>query len=343
VTEILRGVFSFLVRKRLLADALLLSKDMVRVFLAAGLDSSAHKVLASVTIIQLAQGDAVQVTTVRRSGTRSPISLRVQPSIKSQAQQTYLQEHMNVQGYLESRECVLADELTMAFSGTDIDKLDAAKRSPEMNYLDYEVQQLGKTLSLFDAALLEDAPVTSVKGARPPPPSASGKAGGGSSGSGSDKSSLFAKPSAKAAPPAVPSSAGRPSPPPPPPLPAPFSASPARSGARDAAAVSSQDGEGSEAGDLGAALQELDSLSIHSDGEEEGGDAVEQRLRALRSEEERGYGQLSGKFTQASTHPSGEGMLAELSPETEEALEQAMGNPLEPDQAEEEEEELDLS
>jgi hypothetical protein len=79
VTEILRGVFSFLVRKRLLADALLLAKDMVRVFQEAGLESSAHKVLASVTIIQLAQGDAVQVRSC--SLCSSDIALNASPPL----------------------------------------------------------------------------------------------------------------------------------------------------------------------------------------------------------------------------------------------------------------------
>ena len=67
-----------------------------------------------------------------------------------QAQQTYLQEHMNVPGYLSSKECELADNLTMAYSANDIEKLDKAKHSPEMHYLDYEVQRLSKELSIFD-------------------------------------------------------------------------------------------------------------------------------------------------------------------------------------------------
>ena len=46
---------------RLFPEALALSKEMVRVFQAAELESAVFKVLASVTVIQLAQGDAVQV------------------------------------------------------------------------------------------------------------------------------------------------------------------------------------------------------------------------------------------------------------------------------------------
>lgn len=59
--DILRNCFSFLVRQRMFAEALLLSKDMIRVFQAAELESAVFKVLASVTVIQLALGDAVQV------------------------------------------------------------------------------------------------------------------------------------------------------------------------------------------------------------------------------------------------------------------------------------------
>lgn len=59
--EILRNSFSFLVRQRVFAEALVLSKEMVRVFQAAELESAVFKVLASVTIIQLAQGDPVKV------------------------------------------------------------------------------------------------------------------------------------------------------------------------------------------------------------------------------------------------------------------------------------------
>lgn len=59
--EILRNCFSFLVRARLFSEALVLSKEMVRVFQAAELESAVFKILASVTVIQLAQGDAVKV------------------------------------------------------------------------------------------------------------------------------------------------------------------------------------------------------------------------------------------------------------------------------------------
>ena len=59
--EILRNHFSFLVRSRLLNEAIAASALMVQVFLASQLENSAFKVLASVTVIQLSQGDAVKV------------------------------------------------------------------------------------------------------------------------------------------------------------------------------------------------------------------------------------------------------------------------------------------
>lgn len=119
-------------------------------------------------------------------------------------------------GYLQSRECVLADDLTMAFSSEDLEKLDAAKRSPEMHYLDYEVQQLGKGLTLYDPVFLTPAPASVIA----PAAHSAVKASPTQSGS---KSDLFGKPVAPAAPPtqASPTTrAGRPSPPPPPPPPA---------------------------------------------------------------------------------------------------------------------------
>jgi len=57
------------------------------------------------------------------------------------------------------RECVLADDLTMAFSSNDIDKLDKVKKLPEVNYLDFEVQRLCKGLSLFDSIYTDDTPI----------------------------------------------------------------------------------------------------------------------------------------------------------------------------------------
>lgn len=182
--DIIRNIFSFLVRNRLLDDALAFAPDMVQIFQICKLETAVYKVLASVTVIQLAQGDAVK------------------------AQQTYLQEHLNVPGYLSSRECELADNLTMAFSANDLEKLDKAKRSPEMHYLDFDVQSLGKTLSLFDACFTDDSHVEKLPSL--PKPSHTATATDSTSG----KGDLFAKPAPKGA------SSPAHNKPPPPPLPA---------------------------------------------------------------------------------------------------------------------------
>lgn len=62
VPDILRNVFAFLVRNRLLNEALAFAPDMVQILEKCKLETSVFKVLASVTVIQLAQGDAVKVS-----------------------------------------------------------------------------------------------------------------------------------------------------------------------------------------------------------------------------------------------------------------------------------------
>ena len=153
-------------------------------------------------------------------------------------------------GYLQSRECELADNLTMAFSSNDPDKLDAAKRSPEMHYLDYEVQQLGKGLSLFDELFTSDAPVVPVASR-----STAAATGGALPGSRSD---LFSKTSSTRSvgtssnlPPAPPISSNSTAAPP---------AAPATAAAEEEVAEEEeQEGGGS------AALADLDALQIDDD------------------------------------------------------------------------------
>jgi hypothetical protein len=62
--------------------------------------------------------------------------------------------------YLKSKECELADSLILAFQSSDREKLEQAKRSVEMNYLDVEMQKMGRSLVLFDECYLDsDLPV----------------------------------------------------------------------------------------------------------------------------------------------------------------------------------------
>ena len=161
-------------------------------------------------------------------------------------------------GYLNSRECELADNLTMAYSANDIEKLDKAKKSPEMHYLDFEVQKLGKTLSLFDECFTDDTPIhlsNSNKGLPPAkpvvkPPAASTVATSGTSGG---KSDLFAKPAPKtSASTSAASNSNKPPPPPPPPAPAP-----------EADSDNEEEAEGGAPADLG-------DVEIPEDGDDEG-------------------------------------------------------------------------
>lgn len=65
--------------------------------------------------------------------------------------------------YLKSKECELADSLILAFQSSDREKLEQAKRSVEMNYLDVEMQKMGRSLVLFDECYLDsDPPVLTV-------------------------------------------------------------------------------------------------------------------------------------------------------------------------------------
>ena len=152
---------------------------------------------------------------------------------------------MNVPGYLQSRECELADNLTMAFSSNDPDKLDAAKRSPEMHYLDYEVQQLGKGLSLFDELFTSDAPVVPVASR-----STAAATGGALPGSRSD---LFSKTSSTRS---VGTSSNLP---PAPPISSNSTAVP------PTAPAAAEEVAEEEEGDTSAALADLDALQIDDD------------------------------------------------------------------------------
>jgi len=67
VPDIVRNMFSFLVRNRLLNEALAFAPDMAKILENCKLETSVFKVLASVTVIQLAQGDAVKVRTTTHS------------------------------------------------------------------------------------------------------------------------------------------------------------------------------------------------------------------------------------------------------------------------------------
>lgn len=108
----------------------------------------------------------------------------------------------------------------MAFSSNDQEKLEKAIKSPEMRYLDYEVQAVGKTLSLFDACFTDDTPTEEKLPSLPKPsftaPAAVATASTSASG-GSGKSDLFAKPASKAGSTSVSNASASPANKPPPP------------------------------------------------------------------------------------------------------------------------------
>jgi hypothetical protein len=72
---------------------------MVRVFTAFEMESSMCKAMCAVTVIQLTMGDVVQ------------------------AEQTFLQEHLNNKQYLNSQECRLAEMFINAIKNHDVDKV----------------------------------------------------------------------------------------------------------------------------------------------------------------------------------------------------------------------------
>lgn len=179
---------------------------------------------------------------------------------------------MNVAGYLQSRECVLADDLTMAFSSNDIEKLDKVKKLPEVNYLDFEVQRLCKGLSLFDSIYTDDTPISAkqpVSGAKAG--STSSKNSAGSSSGGGSKIDLFGTPKpATASPNTGASVRNTPPPPPPPPSSGSGAPSPARPTPPPAPAdLDSIDIPGETGSDLGdqQADAEVDLDNLHIDGE----------------------------------------------------------------------------
>lgn len=179
---------------------------------------------------------------------------------------------MNVPGYLQSRECVLADDLTMAFSGNDSEKLDKVKKLPEVNYLDFEVQRLCKGLQLFDSIYTDDTPISnkqptvSTASAVASASSTSGKGPAVRTAGGCTKSDLFGAAKPAPAAPVLSSSgassgnnSGRPSPPPPPPPPLPTPAE-----------VADEYGNGNDTDndDADAGGVEVDLNDLHIDGEE---------------------------------------------------------------------------
>ena len=122
--EIFRDKFNFLLKQSMYIDALPHAERMIVLFQAFGSDNSMTKIMLAITILYLTLGDVVK------------------------AEQTYLQEHLNNSTYLNSKECKLADELIMAFKNFDVELLDKTLSSPDLNYIDREIQSLARKLTL---------------------------------------------------------------------------------------------------------------------------------------------------------------------------------------------------
>ena len=122
--EIFRDKFNFLLKQSMYIEALAHAERMISLFQAFGSDNSMTKTMLAITILYLTLGDVVK------------------------AEQTYLQEHLNNTTYLNSKECKLADELVMAFKNFDVELLDKTLSSPDLNYIDREIQNLARKLTL---------------------------------------------------------------------------------------------------------------------------------------------------------------------------------------------------
>lgn len=130
IRDILREAFKYTLKRgekdsKSLKDALSLAKRMVKQFEAFESEPSMCKSMASVIIILLSLGDVVQ------------------------ADQTYLQEHLDNKHYITSNECKVIDKFIMAFKNSDLDLLDEAQKGENLFYLDPEIQSWAKGLSLF--------------------------------------------------------------------------------------------------------------------------------------------------------------------------------------------------
>lgn len=112
--------------KKVKTEIFQVAKFMCDLFMGFELESSACKMMLSITIFQLHLGDTVL------------------------AENTMLNDHFNYSYYLKSKECEVAEELVQSFKNFDIDRLESAQKLTQLNYLDFpEVMQMAKRLSIF--------------------------------------------------------------------------------------------------------------------------------------------------------------------------------------------------
>jgi hypothetical protein len=125
VIDIYRDTFIFYLRNDLLDDAIAHTSKLVDLYEALQIQSSLFKILFAVTILLLAKGDVVR------------------------ADQLYMQDHLNNSQYITSRECALAEDFIMAFKNYDTERLASAQASSTMHFMDREVVEYARKLSLL--------------------------------------------------------------------------------------------------------------------------------------------------------------------------------------------------
>ena len=122
--DAMRVISKFLLKDAtMLSNALIHAQMLVRLLSAFEQESSIHKTLASITIIQLHMRDFVS------------------------ADKTFL-EHLGVSSYCRSKECEVAESFLQAMKTLDAEALMKVQKSDMMQYLDRDIIPLASSLRL---------------------------------------------------------------------------------------------------------------------------------------------------------------------------------------------------
>jgi len=148
--DAMRDILKFLLKGRLIKQALIFLPRMIALYSLQGYESLMCKAMVTLTFLQLEIGDVVL------------------------ADKTFVQDHLSSSLYLRSPECKLAEDFITAFKNMDPTQLETVQSARELGYLDFEVQQLAKGLSLMRQKR-ENPPSFSPSSSLlpPPPPSSS--------------------------------------------------------------------------------------------------------------------------------------------------------------------------
>jgi len=142
--DALRDILRFLLRARMVREALALTPRMILLYAEQGYEQLMCKAMLTLTLLQLEAGDVVL------------------------ADQTFMQEHLSVSMYLKSPECKCAEDFISAFKSLDPSQLEAAQLAREVSYLDSEVQQLARGLSLMASKKRDTRPLPTQAPLAPP-------------------------------------------------------------------------------------------------------------------------------------------------------------------------------